>query len=139
MIIYIGITSIDYVIKKNHVQIIDYLISKGTKVSLIDTLRLAIKLNSYKTAGLLLGKCDVNDINMQNSDRNKIFHYFFKYFNNPGSGGFVFKQTSFNFGAFNFYRPSSKMSSFKNSSDTNVKKKCKIVTPVVIQVLSVEV
>ncbi|WP_158676316.1 hypothetical protein [Wolbachia endosymbiont of Brugia malayi] len=51
---YISITSIDYVIKKNHVQIIDCLISKGTKVSLIDTLRLAIKLNSYETAGLLL-------------------------------------------------------------------------------------
>nr|WP_305879771.1 ankyrin repeat domain-containing protein [Wolbachia endosymbiont of Oedothorax gibbosus] len=120
--IYIGITPINYAIKEDHEQIVDYLINKGAKVSLIDALRLAIKLNSYKTAGLLLGKLDVNDINVQDSDGNTTFHYFFKYFNNPNSDDFVLKRTSFNFDAFNFGQPSSKKSSSKNSSNPNVQK-----------------
>ncbi|WMT85008.1 hypothetical protein NMD99_03290 [Wolbachia endosymbiont of Listronotus oregonensis] len=120
--IYIGITPINYAIKEDHEQIVDYLISKGAKVSLIDALRLAIKLNSYKTAGLLLGKLDVDDINVQDSDGNTIFHDFFKYFNNPNSDDFVLKKTLFNFDAFNFGQPSSKKSSSENSSNPNVQK-----------------
>lgn len=110
--VYIDTTPIDYAIKEDHDKIVDYLISKGAEICLTDSLRLAIKLNSYKTAKLLLNKCDVNSINIQDNNGNTVLHDFFKYFNKPNYDGFILKSfSSDSYSFFNFSQPTSKDSS----------------------------